>query len=126
METPVSGVHGDDNGLDIDKIPLADNGSGKGKICINANVSSMTPRKSSVTTLEPSLFTFGTSGVPRRKSSYSRNGNSDINDFNRIEILPGVYECNSNEKYLTIGLDSYRKIEELIFHYQCVCSCVCI
>ena len=87
------------------KSPLAGDVNGKGKTCINANVSS-------VATLEPYLPTFGISGVPRRKSNYTRNGKSDKNDFSRIEVLPGIFECNSYEKYLTVELDSDRKIEE--------------
>ena len=73
----------------------------------------MTPsRKSSVATLEPYLPTSGTSDGPRRKSNYSRNGNSDMNDFSRVHVLPGVLSVHSNEKYLAIELDSDRKIEE--------------
>ena len=69
--------------------------------------------ESGVATLEPYLPASGTSGVPRRKSNYTRNGNSNKNDFSRIEVLPGIFECNSYEKYLTIELDSDRKAEEL-------------
>ena len=109
-----SGVSVDDNGLDIGKIPLADNGNSKGKTLNNANVSGVTPsRVFGVATLEPYLPTSGPSGVPIRQSIYIRNVNSNKNDFGRIAVLPGVFECNSYEKYLTIELDSDKKIYEL-------------
>ena len=58
MESSASGVNVDDNGLDIGKLPLADDGSGKGKTLFKANVSSVTPsREFSGATLEPYLPT---------------------------------------------------------------------
>ena len=104
------GVSVDNNGLDIGKIHLADNGNGKGKTLNDANVSSVS---GGVITLEPYLPFSGTSGVPSRQSMYKRNGNFNKNDLRKIEVLPGVFECNSYEKYLTIELDSDRKIDEL-------------
>ena len=99
MEAASAGGTVDDNGLDIGKIPLADDGNGKGKTLNNANVSSVIPsREFGVATLEPYLSTFGPSGVPRRLSIYTRNGNSNKNDFSRIELLSGVFECKSYEK----------------------------
>ena len=53
METSASSVNVNDNGLNIFKIPLADDGNGKGKT-LNTSVSSVTPsRESSVAILEP-------------------------------------------------------------------------
>ena len=92
---------------------MANDGNGKGKTLNNTNVSSVTPsRESGVATLEPNLPTSGTSGVSKRQSNHIRNGNSNKNDFSRIEVLPGIVEYNSYEKYLTIELDSDGKIEE--------------
>lgn len=68
--------------------------------------------RSSVATLEPYLPSSGTSGVSRRKPSGSRIGNS-VSEFSRVEVLPGVFESNSYEKFLTIELDGERKIEDL-------------
>ena len=63
--------------------------------------------------LHLTLFTyFWNFWCSKKKIKYTRNGTSDKNDFSRIEVLPGIFECNSYEKYLTVELDSDRKIEE--------------
>ena len=86
-----SGGNVDNNGLDIGKIPLAGDGNGKGKTLNDANVCGVTSSSVfGVATLEPYLPS-GTSGVPRRKSNYTRIGKSDKNDFGKLQVLPGVF-----------------------------------
>ena len=92
--------------------------------------SDLSPQKSSsVLTLEPFIPDSALSGsLSRRKDKNQRvkSSNRMKPNVNQVEILPGVYEPNAYNKFLTLSLENEKKLDDLdIFEvHRDIVSCI--